>query len=143
MKPENNNAGTNPDNHLSDGRFKDVHLSDVHLSDVHLSDVHPSNDALVDAYYGACDHPAAVRAHISSCGSCAERWNELRRRRSAAARPIEVSAEFLAEQRRKIYDRIERPAAGRWRVWVPTAATAALLTAAVFTFPPASQNRRP
>jgi len=128
MNTENNNAGTNPD--VSPA--KQVSPAE-----------HISLDRLVDAYYEACDDAGAVRAHLATCESCSERWNDLARKRSAAAQPIEVSAEFLAAQRRRIYERIEQPAPKRWRVWVPTAATAALLTAAIFVFRPVPETPRP
>jgi hypothetical protein len=106
-------------------------------------DKHLSLDVLVDAYYGVGGDPAAARAHLAECESCTERWNDLARKRASATQPMEVSADFLTAQRHKIYERLEQPSAKRWRLWVPTAATAVLLTAAIFTFRPAPEARRP
>jgi hypothetical protein len=103
---------------------------------------HLSLDILVDAYYGASDDLTAVRAHLSSCESCTERWNELERKRSTVALPAEISADFLAAQRRKIYQRIDQPLPGRWRVWIPTVAAAAILTAGIFALRPAPETPR-
>ena len=104
---------------------------------------HLDSDVLVDAYYGVCGDPAAVRAHLSECETCTERWNDLARKRSAAVQPMDVSSEFLAAQRRKIYERLEQPAPKLRRLWVPTAATVALLTAAIFAFRPSPEAARP
>lgn len=104
---------------------------------------HLSIDVLMDAYYGVCDNMASARAHLAGCESCSERWNNLARKRLSSAEPIDVSADFLAAQRRRIYQRLEQPAPTLRRLWVPTAAAAALLTAAVFAFRPAPEAPRP
>jgi hypothetical protein len=108
---------------------------------------HVNLDVLVDAYYGVCDDSAAVHAHVAGCETCAERWNEIARKRAVAAESMaprnEVSADFLAAQRRKIYERLAQPKPKLRKVWIPTAAAAALLTAAIFAWRPAPEAPHP
>ena len=103
---------------------------------------HISANVMIDVFYGIAEDSslAAMREHLAECSLCSERWNELAGRRSASVQPVEVSPEFLAAQRRRIYERMERVGSGRWKIWVPAAAIAAALTAAVFTFRPMPEN---
>ena len=113
------------------------------MSEEIRQDVHFSLDALMDVYYGTSDASEAVCSHIRLCASCAARWSELERRHAEAVRPVEVSAEFLAAQRRKIYERLEQPSRARWKLWAPAAAAAAVLAAAIFAYRPAPVQPRP
>ena len=68
---------------------------------------HLSEDALLDALYGIAGSNAET--HLHECAHCAQRLHEWQEKRAAAAASIEIPGEFLAAQRRKIYERIERP----------------------------------
>jgi hypothetical protein len=93
---------------------------------------HLSDDVLLDAVYGIAARDA--EEHLRACPACAGRWSEWRKRASAAA-TIEVSGEFLAAQRRKIYQRIEHPSRKHWW-WAPALAAACALTVGVFVYLP-------
>jgi anti-sigma factor RsiW len=93
---------------------------------------HPESDALIDVFYGIAENEAAVRAHISECAECANRWEALRRVRAAAASSAEIPSAILAAQRRKIYERIESPEPNRARVWAPALAAALLAIAGIY-----------
>ncbi|HTD45583.1 MAG TPA: hypothetical protein VK687_15455 [Bryobacteraceae bacterium] len=94
-----------------------------HMSREHESTEHLSNDALLDMLYGLNSH----EPHLRECAVCAERFSELRRRREILASAVdlsrEVSSDFLAAQRRKIYARLARPGPKRLR-WAPALAPA-------------------
>jgi len=105
---------------------------------------HLSDDALLDGLYGLTDH----EPHLRECAICAERFSEWRRKREslagAAGPSTEVSSEFLAAQRRKIYERLERPQPRRLR-WAPALAMACLVAVGALVYhpatPPAPQQR--
>ena len=94
---------------------------------------HLSEDALLDAVYGIAGSDA--EKHLQGCTECARRWNEWREKRVAAAESIEISGEFLALQRKKIYERIERPSRKNWW-WAPGLAAACALAIGVFAYHP-------
>ena len=75
--------------------------------------------------------------HLESCVVCADRWQQLLRRRKALKEgEPEIPQELLAEQRRSVLARLERPqhtVAGRW---VPLFATALLLLMAITLWRP-------
>ena len=93
---------------------------------------HLNNDELIERLYGV----GRDDAHVENCRECAERLNELRARREKLAPAQEVSSEFLAAQRRKIYSRLgeERRTS---RAWAPALAAASLLAIGVFIYKPA------
>ena len=105
---------------------------------------HLSDDALLDALYGLTDG----EPHLRECAMCAQRFSEWRRKReslaAAADVSVDVSSDFLAAQRRKIYERLERPEPKRLR-WVPALAMACLVAVGVLVYhpatPPAPQQR--
>jgi hypothetical protein len=105
---------------------------------------HLSDDALLDGLYGLTDH----EPHLRECAICAERFSEWRRKREslagAAGLSTEVSSDFLAAQRRKIYERLERPESKRLR-WAPALAMACLMAVGALVYhpatPPAPQQR--
>ncbi|MEQ1883674.1 MAG: hypothetical protein ABL967_01330 [Bryobacteraceae bacterium] len=103
-------------------------------------DPHVPVAAMVDAFYGVADDRAmaSLHAHLAECKACSDRWEALAYRRSASV-TSEVSPEFLAAQRRKVYERIERSRPNIWRVWVPAATAAVALTVAVFMFGPGAE----
>ena len=97
---------------------------------------HLTEDVLLDAMYGIAD--ADAEAHLGACAECAGRVSEWRGRANAAA-SSEISIEFLAAQRRKIYQRIEQP----WRAhlwWAPALAVAAALMVGIFVYQPHPQS---
>jgi len=63
-------------------------------------------------------------------------WHQTR---VAAAESVEIPGEFLAAQRRKIYERIERPSRKRW-LWAPGLAAACALAVGVFVYRPAPKE---
>ena len=99
---------------------------------------HLSEDALLDAVYGIAGSQA--EAHLRGCTDCARRLNEWHETRAAATGSIEISGEFLAAQRRKIYERIEGPSRKRW-LWAPGLAAACALAVGVFVYRPAPQKQ--
>jgi hypothetical protein len=105
---------------------------------------HLSDDALLDALYGVADH----EPHLRECAVCAQRFREWQRKREglagAAGVATDVSGDFLAAQRRKIYERLERPQPKRLR-WAPALAMACLVAVGALVYhpatPPAPQQR--
>ena len=105
---------------------------------------HLSDDALLDGLYGLTDH----EPHLRECAICAQRFSEWRRKRESLARAAglseEVSSDFLAAQRRRIYERLERPEPRRLR-WAPALAMACLMAVGALVYhpatPPAPQQR--
>jgi hypothetical protein len=98
---------------------------------------HLTEDVLLDAIYGiASDGP---QAHADACPECAGRLRELRRRASAGVDRLNaagaISDEFLAAQRRKIYQRIDRPSRKLWW-WAPGLAMASALVVGVLVYQP-------
>jgi hypothetical protein len=108
-----------------------------HSSREHLRAEHLSSDALLDMLYGLGDN----EPHLRECAICAGRVSELRRRREslagAAQVTTEVSSDFLAAQRRKIYARLERPEPKRLR-WAPALAMACLMAVGMLVYHPAT-----
>ena len=98
---------------------------------------HLSEDALLDAVYGIAGNEADV--HLRECTDCAQRLHEWQEKRAATAASVEIPGEFLAAQRRKIYERIERPSRKHW-LWAPGLAAACALAAGIFVYHPAPQQ---
>ena len=98
---------------------------------------HLSEDALLDAVYGIAG--SAAEAHLRRCTDCAQRLQEWHEKRAVAAESVEISKDFLAAQRKRIYERIERPSRKRW-LWAPGLAAACALAAGVFVYYPAAQE---
>jgi len=99
---------------------------------------HLSEDALLDAVYGIAGKDAET--HLGRCGDCAARLHEWQEKRAAAA-SLEIPDDFLAAQRRKIYERIERPSHKHW-LWAPGLAAACVLAVGIFVYHPAPQRHR-
>jgi anti-sigma factor RsiW len=103
----------------------------------HLSHEHLNDDALLDALYGLASH----EPHLRECPVCAGRVSEWRRKRESLADAADVgadvSSEFLAAQRRKIYERLEQPQPKRLR-WAPALAMACLVAVGVLVYHPAT-----
>ena len=98
---------------------------------------HLSEDALLDAVYGIAGYE--TETHLRGCVECAKRLNEWQEKRAATAANIEIPDDFLAAQRRKIYERIERPSRKRW-LWAPGLAAACALAVGVFVYHPVGQQ---
>jgi anti-sigma factor RsiW len=100
---------------------------------------HLSEDALLDAVYGIAGIDA--EAHLDGCAECGRRFHEWQETRAAAAaESVEIPIEFLAAQRKKIYERIERPSRKQW-LWAPGLAAACALAIGVLVYHPASQKQ--
>lgn len=101
---------------------------------------HLSEDILLDAVYGIA--AADAEAHVNTCVRCAGRLSEWRQKR-AAADGGEISSEFLAAQRREIYERLSNgPSYGilrsprMRRLWAPALVAACALTLGIFVYHP-------
>jgi len=98
---------------------------------------HLSEDALLDAVYGIAGIDA--EAHLNGCAECGRRFHEWQERRTAAVETVEIPVEFLAAQRKKIYERIEQPSRMQW-LWAPGLAAACALAIGLFVYHPAAQK---
>ena len=65
---------------------------------------HWTEDDLINSIYGV----GPERNHLDECPACRERWVAFQARRAEITVEPEVSADFLAAQRRMIYHRIEQ-----------------------------------
>jgi len=92
---------------------------------------HLSDDALLDAVYGIAG--SAAEAHLRRCADCSQRLEEWHEKRAAAVESVEISNDFLAAQRKKIYERIERPSRKHW-LWAPGLVAACALAIGVFVY---------
>lgn len=102
---------------------------------------HLSEDVVLDAIYGIASQEAD--AHLRTCPECSARLSERKQMRAAADTgelSIELSSDFLAAQRRAIYQRIEAKPS-RIRLWAPVLAAACALTVGVFVYRPASEPK--
>jgi anti-sigma factor RsiW len=99
---------------------------------------HLSEDALLDAVYGIAGNDAD--AHLRGCTDCARCLHEWQEKRASSVASIEIPDEFLAAQRRNIYERIERPSRKRW-MWAPGLAAACALAVGIFVYHPAPQQQ--
>jgi hypothetical protein len=100
---------------------------------------HLSEDVLLDAVYGIAGEDA--EAHVRACAACAGRLSEWRQRASATG-TSEISGEFLAAQRRKIHERIERPSRKHWW-WAPALAATCALAVGIFIYQPSIYQATP
>lgn len=98
---------------------------------------HLSDDVLLDALYGLTEIGSAVR----ECPSCAARWTEMNQQRAKLAEASsDVSSDFLAAQRREIYERLSRPEPSLWRRaflaprWAAVVAAVCVLAIGLFWF---------
>ncbi|HZT37999.1 MAG TPA: hypothetical protein VFA28_08870 [Bryobacteraceae bacterium] len=69
-----------------------------------MSPRHWTDDDLINAIYGV----GPGDRHLEECAECRSRWIAMRARRTLVTAEPEVSNDFLAAQRRSIYQRIER-----------------------------------
>lgn len=95
--------------------------------------LHLSDDDLIRRLYGIGEEDG----HLAACADCRDRWlaiqNVVRSARAEAPRPPEMSGRRLAVQRQQVLARLDQPLAlsRTWR-WVPAAAAASLVAAALF-----------
>ena len=94
---------------------------------------HLSEDALLDAVYGIAGNEAET--HLRECADCARHLREWQEKRAATAASVEIPGEFLAAQRRKIYERIEHPSRKHW-LWAPGLVAACALAVGIFVYHP-------
>jgi hypothetical protein len=99
---------------------------------------HLSEDALLNAVYGIAGDDAA--AHLRGCADCAQRLHEWQEKRASTVASVEIQDDFLAAQRRKIYERLENPSRKRW-LWAPGLAAACALGVGIFVYHPTPQQR--
>ena len=94
---------------------------------------HLSDDDLIRRLYGIGEEDD----HLAACSECSDRWlaiqNVIRSARAEQPRAPEMTGRKLAVQRQQILAKLDQPLAGSllWR-WVPPAAAASLLAAALF-----------
>lgn len=97
---------------------------------------HWNDDELIGRLYEA----GPDNSHLEECEDCARRWQQLLALRARAVRPPRVSEEFLAAQRRAIYDRLEWAAGGSGHWWIgPALAAAVMVLLAVLLSRPAPE----
>ncbi|HEX5431673.1 MAG TPA: hypothetical protein VFW83_06890 [Bryobacteraceae bacterium] len=94
---------------------------------------HLTADEFIERLYGA-GNPEG-ESHLRECPRCAGRLAALERRRAEAAGLPPISNEFLASQRRVIYERVERPSHGRVS-WAPAVVAAFLMAVGVYFYYP-------
>lgn len=97
---------------------------------------HLNENVLLDAIYGIAG--ADADAHLRNCSECSARLSE--RKQMRAVSTGELSSEFLAAQRRAIYQRIEAKPS-RVRVWAPVLAAACALTVGIFVYRPGAEPK--
>jgi hypothetical protein len=88
---------------------------------------HLNDQELLDRLYGLAD----PGEHLSSCSDCSTRWEEMRARKAQLSAAPEVSADFLAAQRRAIYARLGERPRSNYR-WVSAVAAAGLIVGVFF-----------
>jgi anti-sigma factor RsiW len=89
---------------------------------------HWIDEELLEHVYGLRAQELDSDEHLASCPECAARRSQMARVRAEVTQPPEVSDEFLAAQRRSIYQRLGTPLRS-WRplTWaVPAAVTLAI-----------------
>lgn len=99
---------------------------------------HLTNDELLDRVYDLAEMQGPSNGHLRECLECAARFHEFERRwAETASSPAssEVSSEFLAAQRRRIYARLEEPSRVDAR-WAPALAAAFLLALGALLYQP-------
>ena len=99
---------------------------------------HWTDDQLIDYLYGV----GREDDHLSGCVGCQARLSSMQGNRrtfeSSGSLADDVSFEFLAAQRRKIYGKITEPVRwwshGQFRRWASAAVTVLVLSGAMFVY---------
>jgi len=95
---------------------------------------HLSDDELIARLYGV----GTQDGHLDGCAQCTDRWKALLAARARVVQPPALPEEFVAGQRRAVYQRLGSPE--RSRALLPFAsamATAAIVLLAVLLYRPA------
>jgi anti-sigma factor RsiW len=98
-----------------------------------MSARHWTDDDLINALYGI----GLGDRHLEACAECRSRWIAMKQRRTLVTAEPEVPNDFLAAQRRSIYQRMEREG---WRVrrLVPAFVAVLALLVALIVYRPAT-----
>lgn len=96
---------------------------------------HLNRDEVIDQLYGIGSE--ATSAHMASCLACQEELGMYQARRAGVAIPMEVSADILAAQRRRILARVEHPSASPLK-WIPALAAACLILVFALAYRPSA-----
>jgi hypothetical protein len=95
---------------------------------------HWSDDELIARLYGV----GPQDGHLDGCAECADRWRALAAARARVVQPPALPEEFVAGQRRAVYQRLGSPARSRGLLPFASAmATAAIILLAVLLYRPA------
>jgi hypothetical protein len=100
-----------------------------------MAGTHCSDDDLLDRLYGL----GREDGHLEACQDCRQRWLELQESRRTAIEDPAVPVEWMAAQRRQIWQRIERPKQVWWRQSLAPVAMALTFAIAVLLQSPAPQ----
>lgn len=73
---------------------------------------HWSDEDLINKLYGI----GREDSHLSECAACGARWNAIEARRQELTVEPEISASFLAAQRRQIHERLEDRSGFGWHL---------------------------
>ena len=93
---------------------------------------HISEEQLIQSLYGL----EIGKEHLAGCEDCRARLTLLESRRAELVATEDVSADFLAAQRRAVYSRMgERPRT--FHAWIPAVASAALVAIGLYVYQPA------
>jgi hypothetical protein len=99
---------------------------------------HLREEDLIDLLYMSAPETGPIAEHLRVCAACSDRLNELPKIRTAREQANEVNVEFLAAQRRRIYQRIEHEERTWWhagvRRWAMAASLAIALVSGVAVF---------
>ena len=93
-----------------------------------MANTHWSDDELLDRLYGV----GREDDHLNHCGDCRQRWMELEETRRNSLGVPELPAQFLTEQRQRIWKRIDSPSVNWWRQPLAPAAMALMLAMSVW-----------
>jgi anti-sigma factor RsiW len=99
---------------------------------------HWTEDDLLQHVYGI---GTADERHLSACPNCRARLDDMRRQRRAIMADSEISNDFLAAQRRSIYQRIGQRAS--FAPWAPALAAMLMLLIALLVFRPGQPGTHP
>ena len=102
-----------------------------------MADTHWGDDDFLARLYGI----GPEDAHLGTCEECRARWESLQLRREQLCSPeSQVSQEFLARQRRSIYERLEGKSRRFHLRPAPTLATLLLILVIATLFRPSLQR---
>jgi hypothetical protein len=97
---------------------------------------HLSDEVLLHKFYGIAD--GVADAHLQECAECAGRLQVFATQREASVTD-HVSSDFLAAQRRAIYQRLGRPRR-KGLSWAPALAATCAVVLGVFLYHPSATH---